>query len=125
MPLLRSWDSLGRVVLQICRRYAAGSVRSGLGAKPRWVVIEFIKSSPTNFSLLQRLRRAKACRTSVRLEGRQRLRLQAERLWVLADNRGSEKARHVVDVLALESCVQFIAVLSESADATAAILLLD
>ena len=33
LPVLRSWDSLGRVVLQICRRYAAGSVRSGFWGK--------------------------------------------------------------------------------------------
>ena len=33
MPLLRSWDSLSRAALQICRRYAAGSVRSGVWGK--------------------------------------------------------------------------------------------
>lgn len=39
MPLLQSWDLLGRIVLQICRRYATGTVRSGVLGRSQAKVI--------------------------------------------------------------------------------------
>src|SRR5947209_3096494 len=60
-----------------------------------------------------------------RFERGQRSCLEAECLRVFSDNRSGEKARHVIDALAPETCVQLIALLGKSADATGAIFLIN